>query len=213
MSPQFIPHSLGTSACSQLETSLQLVHLWLRLCSLPYHFTSSCFLWGFALAHCPVSSPQHSTSEYLRPLLHLNLSRANSSTSVSHPVPVCTPPVTLPQSAPHPNFILACPPHCPPGVMCPSVALSVLSVTRHAWPRSIDGQGCRSLWVICVRCCEAERNSVGLTVVGHPALLATVPRLPETFDPGNGFSHWLLQALPHWPLVRFFFSLSQEACF
>lgn len=38
---------------------------------------------------------------------------------------------------------------------------------------------------MCVPSSEAEGNSVNLTVVGHPVLLAVVPRLTETFEPGT----------------------------
>lgn len=65
---------------------------------------------------------------------------------------------------------------------------------------------------MCVPCCETEGNSVSVTVVGHPVLLATMPRLAETFEPKNGFGHWLRQALVRWPQVRWvvFFSFHRK---
>lgn len=59
---------------------------------------------------------------------------------------------------------------------------------------------------------------MNLTVVSHPVLLAIVPRLAETFEPGDSCGPWLLQALLHCPLVSsivlfFVCFLSQEACF
>lgn len=53
---------------------------------------------------------------------------------------------------------------------------------------------------------------MNVTVIGHPELLATMARLAETFEPREGFGHWLLQVLPHWPLVRFllFFSFPRK---
>lgn len=57
---------------------------------------------------------------------------------------------------------------------------------------------------MCVPCYEAEGNSGNVTVVVHLVLLATMSRLAETLEPGDGCGV-LLQALPHWPLVRCWF--------
>lgn len=40
--------------------------------------------------------------------------------------------------------------------------------------------------VVCVPCYEAEGNSGNVTVVAHLVLLATMSRLAETFEPGDG---------------------------
>lgn len=71
------------------------------------------------------------------------------------------------------------------------------------------------VWGLCVSPAVRQKGTLNLTVVGHPRLLAVVPRLAETFESGTvvvpGRCRFCFTAI--WSGLLFCFFLSQEACF